>query len=167
MNAQKPVLDSAPWFRHPWPWLLMSGPFAVIVAAAFTMALAIGGADGLVSDDYYRQGLTINRTLARDSAARALAIEGTLVLGEGRVRVALKSAAPLPDRLTLVFAHPTRAGEDRTVALAREASGEWSAPMAPLAAGRWRVQVGSRDWRVSALIDTRDPAPVRLAPSQS
>ena len=164
MNASNAAIEPAPWFRHAWPWLLMSGPLAVIVAGSLTMVLAFGGADGLVADDYYKQGLAINRTLARERAAGALAIEGTLSLGQGRVRVALKANAPLPDRLTLVFAHPTRAGEDRRVALAREPSGDWSAPLAPLAAGRWRVLLGSRDWRVSALLDTRNPAPVRLAP---
>ena len=25
MNAQNPAIEPAPWFRHPWPWLLMSG----------------------------------------------------------------------------------------------------------------------------------------------
>ncbi len=164
MDPMNPAIEPAPWFRQAWPWLLISGPLAVVIAGGFTMVLAFGGADGLVSDDYYKQGLAINRVLARERAAQSLAIEGTLALRDGRVYVLLTSNAPLPDRLTLVFAHPTRAGEDRTVALARETPGEWSAPLPPLAAGRWRVQLSSRDWRVDALVDTRKPAPVRLAP---
>ena len=164
MEILNPAAPPAPWFRHAWPWLLMSGPFAVVLAGTFTMVLAFGGADGLVADDYYKQGLAINRMLARERAAKALAIDGTIALREGRAHVALTSNAPLPDRLTLVFAHPTRAGEDRTITLAREPSGEWSAPLPPLATGRWRVQLASRDWRVDALIDTRKPAPVRLVP---
>lgn len=164
MNAKHCDVEPAPWFRQPWPWLLASGPFAVVVAGCFTMALAFGGADGLVSDDYYKEGLAINRDLARERAARAMALEGTLALYQGRAHVALTANAPLPDRLSLVFAHPTRVGEDRSIALAREPSGEWSAPLPPLATGRWRVQLSSRDWRVDALIDTRKPAPVRLVP---
>ena len=54
-----------PWYRHRWPWLLMLGPFVVIVAAAITVYLAVISNDGLVDDDYYKQGLAINQTLAR------------------------------------------------------------------------------------------------------
>ena len=24
-----------PWYRHPWPWILMLGPFVVVVAGMF------------------------------------------------------------------------------------------------------------------------------------
>jgi len=38
----------------------MAGPAAVIVAGFFTMALAFRTEDGLVAEDYYKQGLAIN-----------------------------------------------------------------------------------------------------------
>ena len=39
MNSKlTPVL---PWYRHRWPWLLMLGPFVVVVAAAITLWLAV------------------------------------------------------------------------------------------------------------------------------
>ena len=164
MTALNQALVPAPWFRQPWPWLLASGPLAVVLAGGITMAIAFGGADGLVSDDYYKEGLAINRDLARERAAKAMALDGTVALRDGRAHVRLTANAPLPDRLMLVFAHPTRTGEDRSIALAREPSGEWSASLPPLAPGRWRVQLHSRAWRVDALIDTRKPAPVRLVP---
>ncbi len=41
-----------PWYREPWPWLLMSGPATVIVAGIYTSVLAFSGTDGLVADDY-------------------------------------------------------------------------------------------------------------------
>ena len=52
-----------PWYREPWPWLLMSGPATVIVAGIYTSVLAFSGTDGLVADDYYKQGLAMNKTL--------------------------------------------------------------------------------------------------------
>ena len=58
-----------PWFKEPWPWILMAGPAAVVVAGAVTIWLAFQSADGLVADDYYRRGLTINQELQRDRAA--------------------------------------------------------------------------------------------------
>ena len=40
-----------PWYKEPWPWLLMSGPAAVVLAGALTAWLAFAGADGLVAED--------------------------------------------------------------------------------------------------------------------
>ena len=36
------------------------GPAAVIVAGVYTTILAFSSTDGLVADDYYKQGLMIN-----------------------------------------------------------------------------------------------------------
>ena len=44
---------SAPWYRHRWPWLLMAGPVAVIIAGLVTAWVAFTGADALVVDDYF------------------------------------------------------------------------------------------------------------------
>ena len=44
-----------PWYREPWPWLLMAGPATVLVAGAATTWIAFASADGLVAEDYYKQ----------------------------------------------------------------------------------------------------------------
>ena len=62
-NPQHPVQA---WYREPWPWLVMSGPAIVVVAGIGTAIIAFRTSDGLVADDYYKQGLVINQTLKRD-----------------------------------------------------------------------------------------------------
>jgi hypothetical protein len=42
-----PVL---PWYRHRWPWLLMSGPAIVVVAGIATTIIAVRTADPMVAD---------------------------------------------------------------------------------------------------------------------
>jgi len=153
-----------PWYREPWPWLIMAGPAIVVVAGIATAIIAISGADGLVADDYYKQGLGINRQIARDQAAHDLGIAGDLRILPGVVRVTLRSAAPLPDRVTLRFVHAARASEDRVVHPARTAAGAWEAPLAELPAGRWRTIVETAQWRVSAQIDTRAAVAAALSP---
>ena len=50
----------------------MAGPATVVVAGLITAWLAFHGEDGLVVDDYYKQGLAINQTLGRrDASAHA------------------------------------------------------------------------------------------------
>ena len=61
--------DSGPWYREPWPWLLMLGPAIVVVAGLYTAILAVRSDDGLVATDYYRQGLEINKKLSREAIA--------------------------------------------------------------------------------------------------
>ena len=42
--------ERKPWYRHPWPWILMAGPAVVVVAGALTAIIAFQGADPLVAD---------------------------------------------------------------------------------------------------------------------
>lgn len=106
-----------PWYREPWPWLLMAGPAAAIVAGLFTLVLAYRTEDGLVADDYYRQGLAINRVLKRDERARELNLNAVVSFSGDRVRVVLRDAGEPPRELRLRLIHPTRGGRDRSVSL--------------------------------------------------
>jgi uncharacterized protein len=153
-----------PWYREPWPWLLMSGPAIVVVAGITTAIIAFRGADGLVADDYYKQGLGVNREIARDQAARDLGVAGAVEVLPDRVRITLRASTALPDRLTVRFAHPSRASEDRVAHPARTADGAWEAPLAGLRDGRWLAIVETERWRVSAQLDTRAARAAELSP---
>ena len=129
-----------PWYREPWPWLLMAGPAAVIVAGAVTLWLAIMTNDGLVADDYYRRGLAINQTLARDRTAAALGYRAAVTLDERRgVEVKLSGGNARPPALLLTIAHSTRSNLDIVVALQATGGNVYRAPPVRLPAGRWRV----------------------------
>jgi hypothetical protein len=136
-----------PWYREPWPWILMAGPALVVVAGLVTAWLAVRSDDGLVVDDYYKQGLAINRTLGRGEAARRLGVIAELRLADGRVRVLLSGAAGAA--LTLQLAHPTRAGMDQRVRLAMVRPGVYAGRLAPVQAGRWHVVLEQGEWRLA------------------
>ena len=53
----------APWWRFGMVWMVIAGPAVVVVAGLVTGWIAINGADTLVSTDYYRRGIEINKTL--------------------------------------------------------------------------------------------------------
>jgi hypothetical protein len=141
---------TTPWYREPWPWLLMLGPVGAVVAGAFTLWLAVSHEDGLVADDYYKQGLAINKVIRRQSEAAHLGVQARILFGEGRVRVHLAGAAPR--NLTLQLAHPTRAGLDRIAQLADGGAAGWyEGFIAVPSSGRWHVLIedGSGGWRLS------------------
>lgn len=139
---------SRAWYREPWPWILMAGPAAVVVAGAATIWIAFDSADGLVADDYYKRGLAINQVLGREENARRLGVRARIESAHGRLRVALAGAAP--EALFAQLAHATRAGHDVRLRLARLAPGVYEAELPPLPAGRWSVVLEDprREWRV-------------------
>ena len=139
--------DGHAWYREPWPWILMSGPAIVVVAGLVTAWLAVRSDDGLVIDDYYKQGLAINQTLSRSDTAARLGLKAELHLIDGRLQVLMDAAGP--GELSLQLAHPTRAGMDQRVKLAMVRPGVYEGRLQPLKAGRWHVVLEQKDWRLS------------------
>jgi hypothetical protein len=137
-----------PWYRQPWPWLLMSGPAAVLIAGAITTWIAFASADGLVADDYYRQGVGINRVLAREDRARQLGISAEVELHSSTISVRLRGQAP--EALFVHLAHTTRAGHDQRLRLVPTQPGVYEAELPPLAAGRWHIVIEDprASWRI-------------------
>lgn len=148
---------SAPWYRHRWPWILMSGPAAVVVASAFTAVLAVRSADGLVAEDYYKRGLAINKTLARAERGRRLGMHASALIADGRVRVALSGPERGPAlRLTLV--HPVTASRDVRVELRPSAEAgiyEGALPAAVGAPRKLVLEDPAGVWRLAGSWDGR------------
>jgi hypothetical protein len=155
-----------PWYREPWPWFLMAGPAAVIVAGLFTAVLAYRTEDGLVADDYYKQGLAINRVLKRDERARELNLSAVASFAGDRVRVVLRDAGEAPRELRLRLIHPTRGGRDRSVILTSTAPGIYDGTGAGIhgEARRLVLENGDSTWRlVGAWNGLEEPAKLEAA----
>lgn len=163
--AQHPPL---PWYREPWPWILMAIPAASVVVGMIMLTLAIRTEDGLVADDYYKRGLAINKLIAREAAARADGVQAQLWIepGAGRVRIRLEGRAAVGEHVRLAFVHPTRAGLDQTANLARAGAGLYEGVLGPLAAGRWHVMLEDepRAWRVVGVLQLPGDTATTLAP---
>jgi hypothetical protein len=161
------AMDPTPWYRQRWPWLLIAGPAIVVVAGAVTIWLAVASDDGLVADDYYKQGLAINQVIGRTERAVALALRAKVDLAaDGRVRAELAggdTADANPDTITLLLAHPTRAGGDARAELRRVAGRVYEGRIDAPAPGRWRVILESATWRLPAAEIDGLPATLELA----
>ena len=147
--SSTPLAAPQPWYREPWPWLLMAGPVAVIIAGGFTAWLAVTTSDGLVADDYYKRGLAINAVLKREEAAARLGITADVRRANGELVVQLANAQP--EALFVTLAHATRAGFDVRLRLARGADGAYRAELPTMPAGRWRVVIDDPrgEWRLA------------------
>jgi hypothetical protein len=147
-----PAGGARPWYREPWPWILMAGPFAAVVGGMATAWIAITHTDPLVADNYYKEGLAINRDLERDRVAAQAGYRADVMVSENgaRVRVYLTGNAPAPEAIRLRFVHPTRAESDRSVELKGRQTGWYEGELDLPAAPRWRVDLedSQRTWRI-------------------
>ncbi len=163
------VLHSKPWYREPWPWFLMSLPATAVIAGLTTAWLAYRTADGLVVGDYYKAGLVINQTLARDDAARALGINATLKKEDGALVLMLAGRLQAyPEQLTLNLVHPTHQGRDRTLTFHHAGGGHYRTAMPAMPAGKWHAQLTgvASAWRLSGVLHTPFDQPVTLSASE-
>jgi hypothetical protein len=152
-----------PWYREPWPWLLMAGPAIVIVASIVTTWIAVKNEDALVADDYYKQGLAINQVIRRETAAAALDMRARVLFAENRVRVFLTGRG-VPQELVLRLVHRTRAGLDRETRLRSAANGWYEGRLPATASGRWNLflEDGDRNWRLTGEWDAAIQESIQL-----
>lgn len=158
MNSKAATMETTPkrWYKEPWPWFLMAGPFIVIVAGFVTAWIAVRTSDPLVTDDYYKKGLAVSQTLAQSKLAEELGIEARLRLSDNRVEVGVSSLAGSSERfaapatLKLTLSHPTRAGLDQAVELKATGDQRYAGDLRLPASGHWIVMVedGAQTWRL-------------------
>jgi len=141
------------WYREPLVWMLIAIPLAAVIGGTITFYLAVKSDDGLVADDYYQRGKEINRVLARDEAAAAHALKGSIDINfkSGRVAVELSpnTSYRLPPEIQLQLLHSTRAGFDQVLMLQREPSGLYGGNLPTLSPGHWHLQLEADDWRLT------------------
>jgi uncharacterized protein len=158
--------DTNPWYKEPWPWLLMAGPFIVIVACMNLLWTAIESSDGLVADDYYKQGLAMNQRLQRDHKATELGLHADVMRAGLNVRLMItaKEDTALPGDIVLRLTHPTIDGRDQLVALKSEGAGFYGGKLAAEVAGRWHVTIEdpAGQWRLQGQWQASLDEPLRL-----
>lgn len=141
------------WHREPWPWLLMAVPAASIVTGLVLLALAVSTDDGLVANDYYKRGLTINEKLKHVPANVERRLGATVrVAGNGEVRVRVggvtSPTAESTPTIRLTLAQPARSAPDRVIVLTREASGDYVGVLDEQTMGRWTLTLETDTWRL-------------------
>ncbi|MDR1423977.1 MAG: FixH family protein [Azoarcus sp.] len=179
--------NSLPWRQQPWPWFLIALPVIAVIGGITTAVFAVRSNDGLVTKDYYKEGLAVVKQVAYSERARELGLSATATVREGAISVKLSSAQDKepPATLYLRIIHPTREGFDQEVMLPRTPDGLYSAPVEPLQAGRWRfllanLQPGdgdetknekneneSRGWRMNGAANIPAETEVLIRPSDS
>ena len=145
--------DNQPWYKDRWPWILIAGPATVVVAGFITLWMAVVSDDGLVTDDYYKQGLAVNKSLQGDQRAANLGLHGDVMRSGSNLRLLLSAESDVgfPKEITLVQ-------------MVLEGQGFYSGKLATEVSGRWLVSIEDpvAKWRLQGDWQADSVEPLRL-----
>lgn len=160
-----PLETTRPPWREPLVWMVFGIPAATVVAGFATWWIAAQRADSNVAEDWYKRGLTINRSLERESHAQARGLNAEIRLADANdLRVTLTGTGPMPASIAVVLTHPVRAEQDRRVTLDRQADGTYRIVSPMVSGGRWDVAIEAEDWRVAGRrVDLREGRTIRVS----
>ena len=54
-------MNSRPWWKEFYVWMVIAGPVSAVVACAITAVYIWQGPDAVVSKNYYREGLALEK----------------------------------------------------------------------------------------------------------
>ena len=158
MNRHLTDNDTLPWFRQFWPWFLILLPASVVVAGFLTLFIANRYSDDLVVDEYYKNGLAINRQLEKKQRAHTQGIAAQLSFRPKSVRVTL--TGPVNDEtLHLLLSHPLEADRDFELTLVRTRQGIYEGLLEQVIAPRWHwiLEVEQpHGWRLDGAVQADD-----------
>jgi uncharacterized protein len=150
--------------------VVLGGPLIVVIAAIFTFYLAWHDSDNVLSRDYYKQGLNIDKDIQRDARAVEYSLAADLKIdAAGKALLHLEGTRSLPATVQLVLSAYSRASEYEAVqkiTLSHTSAGNYEGIIKiPSAADNtslqlWHVKIEGADWRLTS--DWHDPLRSRL-----
>lgn len=160
------------WYQEPLVWFLIAIPLSSVLVGLVVLWFAIDSEDGLVVDDYYKRGLTINKTLDRDVAARQYALDSTInfVREFDQIHLVLDANEDFsyPSEVRLGLYHATKAGFDREMKLTRISDTGYSGTLPELVEGRWYITLFHEHWRLTGvMVWPVDSAALKFLPAES
>lgn len=146
-----------PGYKQPWFWFLMV-PLIMVFIMGFTMLyLSITTSDGVVVDNFYKDGLAIKTRNQQDATAVDLNLVAALTITGQQIHLILSGElVSKPDHLTLHFIYPTKSSGDHLVTLVASDEGYVGAIAEPLT-GRYQVMLSPKSednqvmWRLHGI----------------
>lgn len=126
------------WYKEPWFWMIITPLLVVIVAGFNLLYLAITTMDGVVVDNYYKDGRGIIARNEEDAFARQRGLAADVQWMPGN-KVFLTLSGDLqipPEQLDLLIVFPTSENFDIDVPLTHQGRGEYSGELPETVTGR-------------------------------
>ncbi len=119
-----------PFYKEPMVILVAGIPLLAVIWGFVMLNLALGSKDSLVSDSYYKDGVSFTENVEVDAKAQALNIQAELTLNSSDVVLLLQGnftgQQTEPASLQLKLIHPTLQEQDLEVFLQRIGPGQYA-----------------------------------------
>jgi hypothetical protein len=161
--------DIKPWFKQFYPWFLIALPLSVVIASIFTIRLAARHADDLVAEDYYKDGLAINRVIDQQRLAAQLNLSADASYDAKKGQVYLNLKGNFNDHqhnLRLSLVHATIAKLDTSVILRATNGNTFKGTLTRPNNGKWHLilEPENKTWRLDSVIHFPDQLKWHLTP---
>lgn len=134
-----------PWYRQFWPWFLLAPLIMTVCLSTYMLRVAFTQDQAVVSDNYYKNGLAINRLMDDLAAAKTLGVNAKVVLDDEKLLLILDASQVLPADLSLIltFSHPVSQKKDVRLDLQSVGNQQFVAKVPALDQGKWYLDIES------------------------
>lgn len=156
MKQSKNIIEQ-PWYRQFWPWFLITLPTIAVIASITTLWIAMQQDTGLMSDNYYKDGVNINNELARQSLAHTANITARLqfIAQDKKVLLYIQGDIEFPKQLKLELSAPLNSEKDQLITLKYSSQSLYKAQLDNIDPGYYYLKLypATNSWVIKQKID--------------
>ena len=156
-----------PWYKEPWMFLVVGVPVAAIIWGGIILTLALTGKDSLVSDSYYKDGMTYTENKLLTSKAKRLQLVADFEYRDQEIYISVTGFLDgQPSYLTIQLIHPTLETSDETLTLQPAADGRFIGISSNDHLGKRKVWLESpeQEWMIKDEVLIEDGKALKLKP---
>jgi len=168
-------VDTVPWYKQPLVWMIIAIPMSAVIVCMVLLYLAVTTDDGLVADDYYKQGMTINRQIKRDISATTYKVVANIEIDNatGFVKVEFDKGnmKDYPPQLTFVLRHSAKQEYDQRIILHRGLDNVYvGSVIGGIQMGVWHLELSNLDdeaalqWRLVRRVSLENVTTILIKP---
>jgi uncharacterized protein len=158
------------FYKEYWFWIVMIPITSSVIVGSSFVYQAFATFDGVVVDNYYKDGKGIKVRVEEDRRAQANGLQATMVAVNNTVKAQIGGTlASYPDQLDLIFIYPYSDKYDIELVMEHLGDGEYQAEFFPEVQNRYLVQLHTQDgaenaWRLHGETNLPLVAPIILKP---
>lgn len=167
MNPSKSQKN--PWYKEPVCWLAFAPAIAGVLVGLTLLTVGILNYDGVVHEDYYKEGRGINQSFERDQVSRDLGLIASLRFTRDQLQMDLSGQLDTyPDQLVVLMENPTRSALDFSVPVQHLQGGRYLGNLPRDPEHNWDIKLygPEREWRLYGRSSFPTQSAVELKPSQ-
>lgn len=147
-------MNPTPWYKQFWPWFVIAIPVSSMLVAVVQISYALNSPNDMVIDNYYKEGLGINKVLDKRNLAVELKIAANITIDNTTGEVILITENAQEQNLTLNFFNSAISNKDFTLELTKIADNQYRGNLQKSISGIWNLYLESAiGWQITARLN--------------